>query len=96
MRHLRRRYGRAEHGPSISWQGTDYIERRVNNVHNKLVAVILGDTHGTKRSEYIGEGEAVLTWLLSMKTKGAGARGKRFLEHKINEMRRLVHKAEAT
>lgn len=94
-RRLRKRYGRARYlGPSISWQGTDYIERRYHAVQPMLAYAALGRDTPSQRREAIEKGQALLSWLLSQKPAPT-ASARRFMSYKISDVRRLVEKAEA-
>lgn len=90
------------------WKGTYANEHLYNSVHNALVGIILDGVTGVspnighhqiapeKADEYLDRGRRVLTDFESQNIAPGGANGKtqRWMNHKIDELRRLVTDAE--
>jgi len=88
------------------WQGTDWIEKQANLLHNRLASVILygveggaGNSRGnapvprSKADEYIAEAGAVLRNWEAQHAPTASAR--RWFEYKVKDLRRKLEEAEA-
>jgi len=103
----RRRFGSA--APTISWQGTDYIEKRLHSVRNALVAVYLNGVRGISdgdvpwaRSQVskdeadriIGKASDVLAWMKSQK-RAPTAHTRHWMQHHTADLGRLLSQVEA-
>lgn len=90
------------------WAGTDTIERQFYSVRNALVSVYLDGVRGISTpvpghenklvpreaaDGYLEKGRKVLRWMEDQR-RGPTAKARRYMEHQIAELRRLLTNAE--
>jgi hypothetical protein len=103
MRNARTIASKLERRP---WQGTEWIEKQANLLHNRLVAVILYGVEGgpansrgnapvpsSKADQYIAEGRTALHDWEAQRAPTASSR--RWHEYKVKDLRRKLEEAEA-
>ena len=91
-----------------SWQGTDAIERQVYSVRNALVDIYLSGVRGISppvpgheyklvpreaAEGYLEKGRKVVRWMEDQR-RGPTAKARRYMEHQLAEIRRLLADAE--
>jgi hypothetical protein len=92
---------------SRPWQGTDYNERRINNVRNGLVSIYLDGVVGVssvigehswrqiqpdRADVYLQRGREVLDELTSQKVPAAA---RSWYSHNVRQLRDMLEKAQA-
>ncbi len=80
----------------VAWQGTDYIERRLLLVNNRLSFVIVpswaGSLEPERANEYLRSAEETRDWLASQRPPTA--RSRRWAEHELMRLDLHIKKAK--